>query len=246
MPRFNAGGAKDRRCWRPSRLSNFEDNNFFFLLFPFVVHPFSIPLLFYHCQYYLFPEIAIAIENYDISFGSQKGYYQTGDLSRREEAKTVELSSILVGFRRIESIASPGPIKRYSSYFIQQSSWSEKMDEWGKLVVVFVIVFRSKWSASFHRVSPVGLRVELLRKSLWRYTKCTISEKFLIRFSLVYNIIRFVSIAFKPAESGWGSGQKYASNFDTIFGGSKTKATTTEETSEKIMSSKETATKSKS
>lgn len=27
------------------------------------------------------------------------------------------------------------------------------------------------------------------------------------------------SIAFKPAESGWGSTQKYESNFDRIFGG---------------------------
>lgn len=30
-------------------------------------------------------------------------------------------------------------------------------------------------------------------------------------------------IAFKPAESGWGSGTKYASNYDNIFG-KKTKS----------------------
>lgn len=27
-----------------------------------------------------------------------------------------------------------------------------------------------------------------------------------------------VSIAFKPAESGWGGGSKYSKNFDSIFG----------------------------
>ncbi len=31
------------------------------------------------------------------------------------------------------------------------------------------------------------------------------------------------SIAFKPAESGWGGGSKYGNNYDAIFGGSKSK-----------------------
>jgi uncharacterized FlgJ-related protein len=30
------------------------------------------------------------------------------------------------------------------------------------------------------------------------------------------------SIAFKPAESGWGGNSKYSQNFDNIFGGKKT------------------------
>mmetsp|Transcript_9079 Transcript_9079/g.17290 ORF Transcript_9079/g.17290 Transcript_9079/m.17290 type:complete len:124 (+) Transcript_9079:81-452(+) len=34
-------------------------------------------------------------------------------------------------------------------------------------------------------------------------------------------------IAFKPAESGWGAGSKYTSNFDRIFGNKHNEATTT-------------------
>ena len=32
------------------------------------------------------------------------------------------------------------------------------------------------------------------------------------------------SIAFKPAESGWGAGKKYTDNFDNIFGKKKPSA----------------------
>jgi hypothetical protein len=33
------------------------------------------------------------------------------------------------------------------------------------------------------------------------------------------------SIAFKPAESGWGAGKKYEQNYDNIFGKKKDNAT---------------------
>jgi hypothetical protein len=41
-----------------------------------------------------------------------------------------------------------------------------------------------------------------------------------------HTILRF-SIAFKPAESGWGGGLKYANNFDKIFGSSSSSQKTT-------------------
>jgi len=45
--------------------------------------------------------------------------------------------------------------------------------------------------------------------------------------SIPFNSIQFKhehtihSIAFKPADSGWGAGKTYASNFDNIFGKAK-------------------------
>ena len=41
------------------------------------------------------------------------------------------------------------------------------------------------------------------------------------------------SIAFKPAESGWGSGSKYTKNYDNIFKSSKKKEEKDEEESTK-------------
>ena len=42
------------------------------------------------------------------------------------------------------------------------------------------------------------------------------------------------SIAFKPAESGWGGGGKYANNFDSIFKKNKKEdSTNTEEVAKK-------------
>jgi len=43
------------------------------------------------------------------------------------------------------------------------------------------------------------------------------------------------SIAFKPAESGWGSGNKYSQNYDNIF--SKKKKIETEDKDEKLTKS---------
>lgn len=39
--------------------------------------------------------------------------------------------------------------------------------------------------------------------------------------SIYYQTIPLCSIAFKPAESGWGGGSKYTKNFDSIFGSKK-------------------------
>ena len=41
------------------------------------------------------------------------------------------------------------------------------------------------------------------------------------------------SIAFKPAESGWGANSKYSSNFDNIFGKKKHSQTTSTCTNKK-------------
>jgi len=44
-----------------------------------------------------------------------------------------------------------------------------------------------------------------------------------------------ISIAFKPAESGWGSGTKYSQNYDNIF--SKKKKIKTEDRDKKLTKS---------
>ena len=40
--------------------------------------------------------------------------------------------------------------------------------------------------------------------------------------SLILYVYFLASIAFKPAESGWGGGSKYSKNFDAIFGNKNT------------------------
>ena len=52
-------------------------------------------------------------------------------------------------------------------------------------------------------------------------------------YNTIYNNIHnFFSIAFKPAESGWGSGNKYTKNYDNIFKSSKKKKKKKEEKKE--------------
>jgi hypothetical protein len=60
-------------------------------------------------------------------------------------------------------------------------------------------------SSSFHRVSIKSKKAQYLLSP--RSSDVCLSIIWLFVFS----------IAFKPAESGWGGGQKYAYNFDQIF-----------------------------
>ena len=54
-----------------------------------------------------------------------------------------------------------------------------------------------------------------------------------IQSNIQQQLYTFYSIAFKPAESGWGSGSKYTKNYDNIFKSSKKKEEKDEEESTK-------------